>query len=92
MSIFWENCFFNKYGYLTVAEIFEELYYLNITRKANCEEYNKIHKNCDRFIRSTLSNIPETKTLLKDLNLTYKTLNNKTIESIINLGGMSCNG
>lgn len=75
--------YINKYGYLTVAEIFEELYYLNITRKANCEAYNEIYKNCDKFIRLTLSNIPETKILLKDLNLTYKTLNNKTIESII---------
>lgn len=72
-----------SFGFYTVDEIIEHLKIINIRRLEKGEDFNEIYANCDRFVRSTLSNIPKTKQLLKDLNLKYVSLNKATIENII---------
>lgn len=70
-------------GYITVDDIWDELERINNIRKNDNQNFNIIHKNCTKFIRSSLKNIPEIKNLLNKLNLVYKPLNKLTLNNII---------
>lgn len=72
----------NIYGFITINDIRKELQLLNDERKQQGLPFREIKDTDNKFITGIIRNVREIQNILKDLNVEYMILNNKTKEKI----------
>ncbi len=71
-----------RYGFITVSKIRNELQQLNIQRKIRKEDYIEIKEKDIKFIVGVIRNVNDIKETLDEVGWEYVRLNSKTIDKI----------